>query len=237
MENVLSDIIAEEDEEEEDTSHSYDNDGKYKIKTKPTSPPTLLRGATSRFGAALAYAAPSQRDIGVLSSSPSSAGLLKGTTSTHKRGVLQPNSTIFDTLATKGGVPIATSTRTAEPPVWLLSSSALVKNPPQMRFDTLGMHILDYGFGPHALVTVHALDDEMSPHHTLEQQSRTGVLGRIVAGVWSKVAEVSTLCRCESKYCGVLCGHWHRAKANVVASRLIHVSNNVLTCVGHTARW
>jgi hypothetical protein len=76
------------------------------------------------------------------------------------------------------------------PPTWLKSNTQLLNDPPQMRMDTMSMHILDHGYGANALLTVREIDDEKNTGFTLEQQSRAGVLGRIVSGVWVKIAEV-----------------------------------------------
>lgn len=205
--DIVNEIMGEDDDEDSDEDaklggDSMDGNGKKpEIKPKPAS---LARGA-SRAGSFF-YAQQSAARLysalqggGAAGAGGAGGGGMSRSISERfgagsagsKKGALPANNTIFDAFAR--GVPVQRSTRTAEPPVWLLSSSAVIKNPPQMHFDSLGMHILDYGFGPHALVTVRELDDEMQPHHTLEQQSRTGVLGRIVAGAWSKVAEVCRL--------------------------------------------
>ncbi len=65
--------------------------------------------------------------------------------------------------------------------------------PPVVAVDSLGVHILDQGYGAHTLLTVRQIDGEKQKKLTLEQQARAGVLGRIVSGVWVKLAEVSGL--------------------------------------------
>lgn len=53
------------------------------------------------------------------------------------------------------------------------------------------MHILDQGFGGHTLLTIRQIDSEgRQKYRTKEQQSRSGVLGRMVSGVWIKLAQV-----------------------------------------------
>jgi hypothetical protein len=59
--------------------------------------------------------------------------------------------------------------------------------------DTLGLHILDYGFGASVLLTVRKIDTEtLHPHkkYTTEQRSRMGILGRMISGIWVRLAQV-----------------------------------------------
>jgi hypothetical protein len=190
--DIINDVLNEgNDDEDDEDGDTFDANRKPISKPKPAP---MQRGVSMRSGslfygaqsAAMLYSAVQGGHGGGLARSVSEK--FGGTSSAAKKGTLPAHNTIFDAFAK--GVPVSRTTRTAEPPVWLLGSSALLKTPPQMRFDSLGMHILDYGFGPHALLTVRELDDEMQPGHTLEQKSRTGVLGRIVSGVWAKLAEV-----------------------------------------------
>ncbi len=98
-------------------------------------------------------------------------------------------STIFSTNG--AGVPLRRRTGYNYPPTWLRSNSQINKSPPAVNIDSMGLHILDYGYGAHALLTVRQVDGERQRKLTLEQQSRAGVLGRITSGVWVKLAEVS----------------------------------------------
>ena len=99
-------------------------------------------------------------------------------------------STIFSTNG--AGVPLRRRAGYNYPPTWLRSNNQINKSPPQVNIDSISLHILDYGYGAHALLTVRQVDGERQKKLTLEQQSRAGVLGRIVSGVWVKLAEVST---------------------------------------------
>lgn len=98
-------------------------------------------------------------------------------------------STIF--ASNGAGVPLRRRAGYNYPPTWLRSNSQINKAPPQINIDSMSLHILDYGYGAHALLTVRQVDGERQRKLTLEQQSRSGVLGRIVSGVWVKLAEVS----------------------------------------------
>lgn len=99
--------------------------------------------------------------------------------------------TIFSSRG--GGVPIRHRAGYIHQPTWLRSNSQLYTLPPQVAVDSLGLHILDQGYGSHTLLTVRQIDSEKQKKFTLEQQSRAGVLGRIISGVWVKLAEVSLL--------------------------------------------
>jgi len=99
--------------------------------------------------------------------------------------------TIFSSSG--GGVPIKRRLGYIYPPTWLRSNSQLYTMPPIVAVDSLGVHILDQGYGAHTLLTVRQIDGEKQKKLTLEQQARAGVLGRIVSGVWVKLAEVSGL--------------------------------------------
>lgn len=79
-----------------------------------------------------------------------------------------------------------------DPPRWLLSNSELKSSPPEVMFNTLSLHLLKYGDTSVGLVTIRQIDDEGKIGLTAEEKSRTGILGRLLAGVWSKLAEVSS---------------------------------------------
>ena len=98
-------------------------------------------------------------------------------------------STIFSSNG--AGVPLRRRAGYNYPPTWLRSNNQINKSPPQVNIDSMSLHILDYGYGAHALLTVRQVDGERQKKLTLEQQSRAGVLGRIVSGVWVKLAEVT----------------------------------------------
>ena len=76
-------------------------------------------------------------------------------------------------------------------PTWLQSISHIHKYPTQLQMDSMSMHILDQGFGGHTLLTIRQIDSEgRQKYRTKEQQSRSGVLGRMISGVWIKLAQV-----------------------------------------------
>lgn len=96
--------------------------------------------------------------------------------------------TIFSSRG--GGVSLGRRQGYDYPPTWLQASSHMRNHPPALQMDTLSLHILDQGYGANALLTVRQMDGENQKRLTLEQHSRAGVLGRIISGVWAKVAEV-----------------------------------------------
>jgi hypothetical protein len=115
--------------------------------------------------------------------------------SSDKNSPLRPGAgasagtgTIFSSRG--AGVPLRRSAGYDHPPTWLQSTSRMGAKPPTLAIATLSVTLLDYGYGAHALLTVRQIDAEKMKRLTLEQQSRTGVLGRIVSGVWVKLAEV-----------------------------------------------
>ncbi|KAJ1422210.1 hypothetical protein B484DRAFT_465359 [Ochromonadaceae sp. CCMP2298] len=94
-------------------------------------------------------------------------------------------------FSSKGGmIPLPRVPRTHTPAVWLLSNSRLYKTPPRLQIDSMSFHLLDQGWGAHTLLTVRKIDDEKHKGLDFEQKSRCGVLGRIVSGVWLRLAQV-----------------------------------------------
>jgi hypothetical protein len=79
-------------------------------------------------------------------------------------------------------------------PSWLKSVAQIRKHPPKVCMNSLSIHILDQGFGSHTLLTVRETDSENQKTFTQEQRSRAGVLGRIISGVWVKLAQVELAC-------------------------------------------
>ena len=92
------------------------------------------------------------------------------------------------------GVPLRQKAGYDYPPTWLKSNSQLQSSPPSMQMSSMSMHIIDQGYGANALLSVRQIDHEDQKKFTLEQQSRAGVLGRIVSGVWVKLAQVRITC-------------------------------------------
>ena len=101
---------------------------------------------------------------------------------------LNEKNTLF--TSNGSGIPLRRRAGYNYPPTWLRSNSQIYKSPPQVNIDSLSLHILDYGYGAHALLTVRQIDAERQKKLTLEQQSRAGILGRIISGVWVKLADV-----------------------------------------------
>lgn len=86
-------------------------------------------------------------------------------------------------------------------PAWLLSASEVKKRPAKMQFDTMSLHILNQGHGPCSLVTIREIDAEEEAYpagvHKKEEpileNSRKGIIGRIVTGIRAKLLLVSPL--------------------------------------------
>ncbi len=79
-------------------------------------------------------------------------------------------------------------------PTWIRSNAQLKKNKPQLKLDTLSMHLMDHGTGPVALITIRALDDEKHNEKlSLEEKSRCGILGRMLDAIWAKLLVVCNL--------------------------------------------
>lgn len=114
------------------------------------------------------------------------------TFASSRRNTAHPART--DIFSTNGeGIPLRRRAGYNYPPTWLRSNSQIYKTPPQVNIDSLSMHILDYGYGAHALLTVRQVDAEKQKKLSLEQQSRAGILGRIISGVWVKLSEVNII--------------------------------------------
>lgn len=82
-------------------------------------------------------------------------------------------------------------------PTWLLSSSDLKEHPPQLHFEDLSIHILNQGHEPACVVTIRQIDDETSQPHVakitqsnIEEDSKKGILGRIITGIRGKIVKV-----------------------------------------------
>lgn len=76
-------------------------------------------------------------------------------------------------------------------PSWTLSNSQLQGSPPSIGLETIGLHLLDQGSGPNALVTIRRIDGEKRSDLNWEEKSRCGILGRMLDGVWTKLFEVT----------------------------------------------
>jgi hypothetical protein len=100
----------------------------------------------------------------------------------------------FTIMKSKGkGVPLHRYEQYRTQPIWIASNNQLQKKPPSVKFDTIGLHIIDQGPGANALLTIRAIDHEKSKKANLEERSRCGIVGRIVDGLWVKLLENMTL--------------------------------------------
>lgn len=106
--------------------------------------------------------------------------------------LVRPGSAGDNIFSARGsGVPMSQGARTGytDTPSWLQSTAQLHKHPAHIHMDSMSFHLLDQGFGAHTLLTVRQMDSEGQKRFSPEQQSRAGVLGRIVSGVWVKLAQ------------------------------------------------
>ena len=73
---------------------------------------------------------------------------------------------------------------------YLLSQSDMKRRSAEIMCENVSLHIQDQGNGPIALITLRRFDSE-NPEYNLDQNSRKGIVGRIMAGIWLKLLEVT----------------------------------------------
>lgn len=73
---------------------------------------------------------------------------------------------------------------------FLLSQSDMKKRPSEIVRENVSLHIQDQGNGPIALITLRRFDSN-EKEFDLDQNSRKGIVGRIMSGVWLKLLEVT----------------------------------------------
>ena len=113
---------------------------------------------------------------------------------TFKHGKHDAAGSGFSIIESKGkGVPLSLFERYSTQPTWVASNTQLQSKPPSIKFDTIGLHILDQGPGANALLTVRTIDNEKHKKCSLEERSRCGIVGRIIDGLWVKLLENMTL--------------------------------------------
>lgn len=70
-----------------------------------------------------------------------------------------PTNSTFDIVTSRGeALPLPRIRKYATPPNWVASASHIQKKPPTVKFDTLGLHVLDHGPGANTLLTIRVLD-------------------------------------------------------------------------------
>jgi hypothetical protein len=88
-------------------------------------------------------------------------------------------------------VPARRASKFKFEPTWLLSTSDLRKRPPKLKYEDLSIHILTQGHGASCVLTIREIDPETQqrgPKKTsILEDTKTGVLGRIVTGVRIKL--------------------------------------------------
>ena len=88
-------------------------------------------------------------------------------------------------------------------PTWLISGSELKHKPPKLQFHDLSLHLLNQGHGPAALVTIREIDNESEAYgatnkkkksdNTLIEDSKCGIIGRILTGIRICILKVINL--------------------------------------------
>lgn len=74
--------------------------------------------------------------------------------------------------------------------LFLLSGTDMAKRSPTINHQTIGLHILDQGYGPCALLTFRMADSELSEREPMVKHAHSGIIGRLFRGIWHKLLEV-----------------------------------------------
>lgn len=75
---------------------------------------------------------------------------------------------------------------------WVLSKEEMSSHPPMLGFSTLGIHMINHGFGTNCVLTIREIDDEKHPDaQNIEQKSALGQFGRIMSGIYRKLFDVT----------------------------------------------
>jgi hypothetical protein len=75
-------------------------------------------------------------------------------------------------------------------PNWLLSTDGVNLADPKLRIRSLGIHIIDQGYGPSACITIRQISEEFGSA-SMAYQSCGGEIGRIVHYIRIKLLEVT----------------------------------------------
>lgn len=122
----------------------------------------------------------------------------------------QPTETFVDnvvetpTLSTNGASSHTSPHKTflPVPPVteaqgagFSLSTTDLRKRVPEIYNEMFSLHLQNQGYGPMALITIRKMDGELPDTPTqrwgIEQNSRSGIIGSTMGGIWLKLLEVT----------------------------------------------
>lgn len=76
-----------------------------------------------------------------------------------------------------------------------LSTADLRKRVPEIYNEMFSLHLQNQGYGPMALITIRKMDGELPDTPTkkwgIEQNSRSGIVGSTMSGIWLKLLEVT----------------------------------------------
>lgn len=91
-------------------------------------------------------------------------------------------------------VPPRTLSKWKTDPTWLLSLSDLKRHIPKLKYEDLSIHLLSQGHEPACVVTIREIDPEIlarsNKKTSILEDSKTGVLGRIMTGIRMKIVKV-----------------------------------------------
>ena len=93
-------------------------------------------------------------------------------------------------------VPTRRVSKWKSDPTWLLSIGDMKKNPPKLNYEDLSIHLLSQGHEPSGVLTIREIDHEILGRGlkktSILEDSKTGVLGRIITGLRMKIVKVSS---------------------------------------------
>jgi hypothetical protein len=110
--------------------------------------------------------------------------------STGQRGSKKPAVN----LLTPSPLPARTISKYKSAPTWLLSQGELRKHSPRLKFEDLSIHLISQGHDPSCVLTIREIDpehvDKSKKKTSILEDSKTGVLGRIITGLRIKIMKV-----------------------------------------------
>lgn len=98
-------------------------------------------------------------------------------------------------LLSPSPLPPRTISKYKSAPTWLLSQSELRKHSPGLKFEDLSIHLISQGHDPSCVLTIREIDAERvsksKKKTSILEDSKTGVLGRIITGLRIKIIRVA----------------------------------------------
>jgi hypothetical protein len=96
-------------------------------------------------------------------------------------------------LLVSSPLPTRQASKYKSAPTWLMSLSDLRKHAPKLKFEDISLHLISQGNDPSCLLTIREIDPELvdkTKRTSILEDSKTGVLGRIVTGLRIKIMKV-----------------------------------------------